>query len=130
MICFRNICLLIASLTWSAHALAQQTPQSSSSGTAASDQTQTLQKVTVTGSRIERTTDFNTPTPVIDAVTMQNVGIVNVGAALSMTPANTSPNTPANTGNSNFFTGAYIADLRGLNPFFGSRIDRTTAFTS
>jgi iron complex outermembrane recepter protein len=83
----------------------------------------TLEEVTVTGSRIKRTTDFNTPTPttVIDADLMTNMGVVNVGEALTMTPANVSTFTPANTGNSNFFSGAYIADLRGLNPFFGSR---------
>jgi outer membrane receptor protein involved in Fe transport len=82
-----------------------------------------IEEVTVTGSRIKRTTDFNTPTPttVIDSDLMQSMGIVNVGEALTMTPANVSTFTPANTGNSNFFSGAYIADLRGLNPFFGSR---------
>jgi iron complex outermembrane recepter protein len=83
----------------------------------------TLEEVTVTGSRIKRTNDFNTSTPttVIDSDVMNNLGIVNVGEALTMTPANVSTFTPANTGNSNFFSGAYIADLRGLNPFFGSR---------
>lgn len=82
-----------------------------------------LQEVTVTGSRIARTTDFNTPTPttVIDTATMNSMGIVNVGQALTLTPANVSTFTPANTGNSNFFTGSFIADLRGLNPYFGSR---------
>jgi len=82
-----------------------------------------LEEVTVTGSRIRRTTDFNTPTPttVIDAATMESMGIVNVGEAATVAPANVSTFTPANTGNSNFFTGAYIADLRGLNPYFGSR---------
>lgn len=88
-----------------------------------SQQLATLQEVTVTGSRIKRTTDFTTPTPttVIDAATMNSMGIVNVGQALTLTPANVSTFTPANTGNSNFFTGAFIADLRGLNPYFGSR---------
>jgi len=83
----------------------------------------TLEEVTVTGSRIKRTTDFNTPTPttVIDAATMESMGVVNVGAAATLAPANVSTFTPANTGNSNFFTGEYIPDLRGLNPYFGSR---------
>ena len=83
----------------------------------------TLEEVTVTGSRIKRTDDFNTPTPttVIDSNVMQNLGIVNVGKALEMTPSNISTFTPTNTGNSSFFTGSYIPDLRGLNPFFGTR---------
>jgi iron complex outermembrane recepter protein len=106
----------LASLSWSATALAQQAPAVDSGD-------QQLQEVTVTGSRIRRTTDFTTPTPttVIDASQMENMGVVNVGQALAMTPANISNFTPANTGNSNFFLGAYIPDLRGLNPFFGSR---------
>ncbi|HTT00908.1 MAG TPA: TonB-dependent receptor plug domain-containing protein, partial [Steroidobacteraceae bacterium] len=82
-----------------------------------------LEEVTVTGSRIKRTTDFNTPTPttVIDAATLDSIGAVNVGQVLTITPANVSTFTPANTGNSNFFSGSFIPDLRGLNPFFGSR---------
>ena len=83
----------------------------------------TLEEITVTGSRIKRTNDFNTPTPttVIDTTAMESVGVVNIGQTLQLTPANASTFTPANTGNSNFFTGAYIPDLRGLNPYFGSR---------
>ena len=83
----------------------------------------TLEEITVTGSRIKRTNDFNTPTPttVIDASAMDSVGVVNIGQTLQLTPANASTFTPADTGNSNFFTGAYIPDLRGLNPYFGSR---------
>ncbi|MGC1457954.1 MAG: TonB-dependent receptor [Steroidobacteraceae bacterium] len=110
------LCLLTASLSWAPHVLAQQAP-------AASEQAQPLEEVTVTGSRIKRTTDFTTPTPttVIDMGTMENLGITNIGEALAVIPANVSEFTPANTGNSNFFTGAFIPDLRGLNPFFGSR---------
>jgi outer membrane receptor protein involved in Fe transport len=100
-----------------AHAQTQTAPAAASANAPA------LEEVTVTGSRIKRTNDFNTPTPttVIDPDLMNSLGIVNVGQALTMTPANVSTFTPANTGNSNFFSGAYIADLRGLNPFFGSR---------
>ena len=120
------LCALV-SVTWSAHAFAQQaqpqqapsTPTQSQNAT----QPQALEEVTVTGSRIKRTTDFNTPTPttVIDATAMENAGVVNVGQALAMTPANISAYTPATTGDSPFFIGAYIPDLRGLNPEFGTR---------
>lgn len=97
---------------------AQEAPAASSSSGAVS-----LEEVTVTGSRIKRTNDFNTPTPttVIDNATMDSLGLVNVGQAATFAPSNVSTFTPANTGNSNFFTGSFIADLRGLNPYFGSR---------
>jgi len=109
----------IALLGFSSVAMAQQAPAQAN----ASSGPVTLEEVTVTGSRIKRTTDFTTPTPttVIDSATMDSLGIVNVGQALSMSPANISTFTPAATGNANFFTGSYIGDLRGLNPFFGSR---------
>jgi outer membrane receptor protein involved in Fe transport len=82
-----------------------------------------LEEITVTGSRIKRVNDFNTPTPttVIDSSSMESSGIVNIGQALTETPANVSTFTPAATGNANFFTGSYISDIRGLNPYFGSR---------
>jgi iron complex outermembrane recepter protein len=106
-------------------ASAQQAPPAPNPGTGTTAQGQPvqLQEVTVTGSRIKRTTDFNTPTPttVIDTATMESMGVVNVGAAATLAPSNVSTFTPANTGNSNFFTGEYIPDLRGLNPYFGSR---------
>lgn len=83
----------------------------------------TLEEVTVTGSRIRRTTDFDTAnlTTVVDDSYLQNLGIVNVGDAVSQLPSNVSNFTPNTTGNSNFFAGSTIANLRGLNPFFGSR---------
>ena len=82
-----------------------------------------LQEVTVTGSRIRRSTDFTAPTPttVIDAVTMENLGIGNLGDTLDFTPSNVSTFTPANSGDAPYFIGAFIPDLRGLNPYFGSR---------
>ncbi len=51
-----------------------------------------LEEVTVTGSRIKRTTDFNTPTPttVIDSATMDSLGLVNIGQALQFSPSNVS----------------------------------------
>ena len=114
------LCLLSASLAVAPHAFAQQTPPAA---TQQSGDQSTLEEVTVTGSRIKRTTDFTTATPttVIDTATMENLGVVNVGDVLEMIPSNISNFTPATTANGSFNTGAYIADLRGLNPFFGSR---------
>src|SRR3954453_53373 len=84
---------------------------------------QSLEEITVTGSRIRRTTDFDTSNPVtvVDDQFMRNLGIVNLGDAISQLPSNVSSFRPETTGNSNFFTGSTIANLRGLNPFFGSR---------
>jgi outer membrane receptor protein involved in Fe transport len=105
------LCLLTSSLALAPHAFAQE---------ATTTQSQPLEEVTVTGSRIKRTTDYTTPTPttVIDATTMENLGVVNVGQMLEMTPSNVSAYTPQTTGGSSFYTGAYIADLRGFNGFF------------
>jgi len=84
---------------------------------------QNLEEITVTGSRIRRTTDFDTsnPTTVVDEAYMRNLGIVNVGEAIAQLPSNVSSFRPETTGNSNFFAGSTVANLRGLNPFFGSR---------
>jgi iron complex outermembrane recepter protein len=84
---------------------------------------QNLEEIVVTGSRIRRTTDFDTsnPTTVVDGQSMKDLGIVNLGDAISQLPSNVSSFRPETTGNSNFFSGSTIANLRGLNPFFGSR---------
>jgi outer membrane receptor protein involved in Fe transport len=82
-----------------------------------------VEEITVTGSRIKRTTDFDTanPTTVVDSSYLQNLNLVNAGDAVKQLPANLSNNTPRTTGNANFFIGSTIANLRGLNPYFGSR---------
>ena len=82
-----------------------------------------LDEVTVTGSRIRRSTDFDTanPTTVVDSDYLKSMGIANVSQAIQMLPSNVSTFSATNTGNSNFFAGSTIANLRGLNPFFGSR---------
>ena len=116
------LCLLTASIVVASHAYAQQAPASQETP-ASSEQPATLEEVTVTGSRIKRASDFTTATPttVFDATELQNRGIVNIGDALNETPSNISSVTPSTTGNSSFNAGSYIPDLRGLNPFFGSR---------
>ena len=80
-------------------------------------------EIVITGSRIKRTTDFDTPNPttVVDNSYLHNLGIVNLGDAMVQIPANVSTFTPQATGNSNFFAGSTIANLRGINPYFGSR---------
>lgn len=99
------------------------TPAHAQDASNAGTETLEVQEVTVTGSRIRRTTDFDTPNPttIVDADFMQKLGIVNVGDVVKQMPANLSNNTPRTTGNANFFIGSTIANLRGLNPYFGSR---------
>src|SRR5215475_2850013 len=103
--------------------MAAHAQEAGSEAGAAGGNVLSVEEITVTGSRIRRTTDFDTanPTTVVDASYLQNLGIVNVGDAVKQLPANLSNNTPATTGNANFFTGSTIVNLRGLNPFFGSR---------
>lgn len=79
-------------------------------------------EITVTGSRIRRD-DFTSaqPTTVMDSNYLQNLGVINLGQAMVGVPQNVNRNSPdANAGN-NFFNGSTLANLRGLNPFFGSR---------
>jgi iron complex outermembrane recepter protein len=79
-------------------------------------------EITVTGSRIRRD-DFSSPQPttVMDDEYLRNLGIINLGQAMVSVPQNVNRNSPdANAGN-NFFNGSTLANLRGLNPFFGTR---------
>jgi iron complex outermembrane recepter protein len=95
---------------------AQEAPQNSSP----SDNT--LQEVVVTGSRVARST-FTTPNPVtvLDSKDITNLGLVNVGDVLAELPQNSNFFSAANVGLGNFNVGAQLANLRGLNPFFGTR---------
>jgi iron complex outermembrane receptor protein len=82
----------------------------------------TLEQVVVTGSRIERST-FNTPNPVtvLSSKDTDNLGLVNVGDVLAELPQNSNFFAANNVGLGNFNVGAQLANLRGLNPFFGTR---------
>jgi len=110
-------CAITLAAVFSGTAIAQEDTDTESARSGS------LAEITVTGSRIRRTTDFDTanPTTVVDASALQNLGIVNVGDAIKQLPSNLSNNTPTTSGNSSFFTGSTIVNLRGLNPFFGSR---------
>jgi iron complex outermembrane receptor protein len=81
-----------------------------------------LEEITVTGSRISQS-GFESPQPlsVIDSEQIQNLGIVNVGDVMRTLPQNTPFFTQTNVGIGNFNVGAQLANLRGLNPFFGTR---------
>ena len=93
------------------------------------DDDQELAEVQVTGTRIlaPNVTSAN-PITSITSEDMRRLGIVNVADALTtLVPQNISTYTPANTGDTagiargSFFIGNTIANLRGLDPTFGSR---------
>jgi len=81
-----------------------------------------LEQVVVTGSHVATST-FTTPTPVtvIDSSAIQSLGLVDVGDAVNEIPANSNFTSSANIGLGNFYIGAQFANLRGLDPFFGTR---------
>jgi iron complex outermembrane recepter protein len=80
------------------------------------------EEVIVTGSRVSRS-GFDSPQPVtaISAEQIENLGLVNVGDIARTMPQNTPFFTETNVGVGNFNVGAQLANLRGLNPFFGTR---------
>jgi outer membrane receptor protein involved in Fe transport len=80
------------------------------------------EEIIVTGSRVSRS-GFDSPQPLtsIDQTQIQNLGIVNVGDVVRTMPQNTPFFTETNVGFGNFNVGAQLANLRGLNPFFGTR---------
>jgi len=85
-------------------------------------QQQGLEEVVVTGSRIGRS-GFDSPQPlsVVDSEQIENLGLVNVGDVIRTLPQNTPFFTDTNVGIGNFNVGAQLANLRGLNPYFGTR---------
>ncbi|HEU4620389.1 MAG TPA: TonB-dependent receptor [Gammaproteobacteria bacterium] len=81
-----------------------------------------LEEITVTGSRIRQSGfESSQPLSVIDSQQIQNLGLVNVGDVMRTLPQNTAFFTETNVGIGNFNVGAQLANLRGLNPFFGTR---------
>ena len=81
-----------------------------------------LEQITVTGSRIRRA-DYTSPTPTttVDGDYLRDLGLVSVGDALTQNPTNVSRFQAATTGSGSFFVGTTMANLRGLNPYFGTR---------
>lgn len=87
-----------------------------------SGQDEAAQAIVVTGSRIART-GFSEPSPVtiIDAQQFEELGQVSVGEILQTIPQNSNFVSSTNVGLGNFNVGAQLANLRGLNPYYGTR---------
>lgn len=87
-----------------------------------------LEEIMVTGSRI-RGNGYNSaqPTTVISREMQEVLGLSNVGEVMELLPANLGNWTPTAKpgGNESFplnvFNGLHLANLRGLNPVYGSR---------
>ncbi len=79
-------------------------------------------EIIVTGSRVGRST-FETPNPVtvLDSGDIQNLGLNNVAEVVKQLPQNSNFFSANNVGLGNFNVGAQLVNLRGLNPFFGTR---------
>jgi outer membrane receptor protein involved in Fe transport len=79
-------------------------------------------EILVTGSRVRRST-FETPNPVtvLGSEEVENLGLVNVAEVVKQLPQNSNFFSANNVGLGNFNVGAQLVNLRGLNPFFGTR---------
>ncbi len=108
------IALALATAVLPAQQAAAQQQQSQQTG---------LEEITVTGSRIHQNQDYASPNPIstFDAQKMESLGLVNMSDVITQVPQNVSQFQAATTGGSAFFIGSTLANLRGLNPFFGTR---------
>ena len=86
------------------------------------DKASSVQEVVVTGSRIQRST-FTTPNPVtvMSEKEIQRLNLTNVGDVVAQLPQNSNFFAGNNVGLGNFNVGAQLVNLRGLNPYFGTR---------
>ena len=118
----RRVTILCAAFTLVSALAHAQNNTTQNTGSPETDSDRRLQEVVVTGSRIGRST-FTTPNPVsvLNSDEMARLGLANVGDAVAQLPQNSAFVTAANVGFGNFNIGAQLANLRGLNPFFGTR---------
>jgi iron complex outermembrane receptor protein len=78
--------------------------------------------IVVTGSRIRRSQyDATNATVAVSAEEMNALGITSAAEMIQQLPSNVGVNTPETNTDSNYFLGATIANLRGLNTYFGTR---------
>ncbi len=105
-------------------ALAQDAPASAPPAQPQGGASAGGEMIVVTGSRIERASGFNQPTPatIIGGELLQDLGVVNVTDALKLIPQNTNFQSDATAGiTAGANVGSTFANLRGLNPSNGTR---------
>ena len=79
-------------------------------------------EIIVTGSRVGRSTfDTAQPVTVLNAQDIEKLNLNNVGEVVAQLPSNSNFFAANNVGLGNFNVGAQLVNLRGLNPFFGTR---------
>src|SRR5688572_24738950 len=107
---------------WTLLSLAVAAGLGTSAPSAFAQEEPNVEEITVTGTRIRRS-DYTSPTPTttVDGEYLRDLGLVNVGEALIQNPTNVSRFQAATTGSGSFFVGTTMANLRGLNPYFGTR---------
>ena len=99
-------------------AWAQDDGSASGSGDKAKDN----QSIVVTGSRVAKSTfDTTSPVTVLNSDDIQKLNLVDVGEIVAQLPSNSNFFAANNVGLGNFNVGAQLVNLRGLNPFFGTR---------
>jgi len=86
------------------------------------DQNRNEETIVVTGSRIRRD-DYSATnaTVVVTAEDMNDLGITSAAEMIAQLPSNVGTHTPETGTDNNYFLGASIANLRGLNTYFGTR---------
>jgi iron complex outermembrane receptor protein len=120
----RHVVALALGLGMSAGALANPQASEGPAQTAAPDSSRELEEVHITGSRVKRAVGFDAPNPltVVSAETIEQLGQINVAETLNVIPQNTAFQSDTNigiVGTANI--GSTFANLRGLNPFYGTR---------
>lgn len=101
-------------------------PAGTDEAPAADAPAQDANNVVVTGSRIRGGFQAPTPTTVISSEQINNLGQINVAEVLTSIPQNLAAQSDTNTGpavgsRASSNVGATYANLRGLNPYFGTR---------
>jgi len=93
-----------------------------STGVQATGEARNDREIIVTGSRVGHSTfDTTSPVTVLGEKEIADLNLNNVGEVVAQLPANSNFFAPNNVGLGNFNVGAQLVNLRGLNPFFGTR---------
>lgn len=100
-----------------------QTQAPAAQGAAEPQNTGALEEIHITGSRITRSDDFSEPLPmtVFTGEFLDALGVVNTGDAIKDLPGNVAVANPTSRPQQNFFNGSNLINLRGLNPYYGTR---------
>jgi outer membrane receptor protein involved in Fe transport len=117
-----SIGALIATGGLSSSAWAQEEEEADDEATEEEEESESDDVVIVTGTRIRRD-DFSAlnSTSVVTADDMRTLGVISVADMVNQLPNNIASVSPEANPDSSWNVGASIANLRGLNSFFGTR---------